>query len=53
MPQQDVTAYEYQPEESVTTVRFMQVLTEIEREDGIDEDINLEQLKCETGACPI
>lgn len=53
MPQQDVTAYEYQPEEAVTISDFMKVLNEIEKEDGIDEDIDLDQLKCETGACPI
>ena len=54
MPQQDSTAYEYQPEEPVTTGQFMSVLREIEDDDGrVQEDIDLEQLKCESGACPI
>lgn len=54
MPQQDVTAYEYQPEEAVTISDFMKVLREIEDE-GVrpKEEIDLEQLKCDTGACPI
>lgn len=57
MPQQDTTAYEYQPEEAVTISEFMKVLKEIEA-DGesakkVKEEIDLEQLKCDTGACPI
>lgn len=54
MPQQDATAYEYQPEEPVTKAQLEQVLREIERDDGkVQEDIDLEMLKCESGACPI
>lgn len=58
MPQQDVTAYEYQPEEAVTISEFMRVIDEIESHDDKgklrqSEDIDLEHLKCETGACPI
>lgn len=51
MPQQDTTAYEYQPEEAVTISEFMKTLNEITGE--LDEDIDLEMLKCESGACPI
>ena len=51
MPQQDSTAYEYQPEEPVTAGQFMKALNEITGE--LDEDIDLEALKCESGACPI
>ena len=51
MPQQDVTAYEYSPEQSVTISEFMKTLTEITGEE--DEDIDLEALRCEAGACPI
>jgi len=51
MPQQDATAYEYQPEEPVTIGQFMETLNEIGGE--LDEDIDLEHLKCESGACPI
>ncbi len=57
MPKIDKTAYEYQPEESVNSNDFMKVIREINSasEDGGDilEDINLEHLKCESGACPI
>lgn len=53
MPQQDATAYEYQPEEPVTTNEFMKVLNEIEEDETILEDIDYEHLQCENGACPI
>ncbi len=53
MPQQELTAYEYQPEEPVTTSQFMKVLDEIEKDETIMEDIDYEHLKCESGACPI
>jgi ribonucleoside-triphosphate reductase (formate) len=53
MPQQELTAYEYQPEEPVTTSEFMKVLDEIEKDETIMEDIDYEHLKCESGACPI
>jgi adenosylcobalamin-dependent ribonucleoside-triphosphate reductase len=52
MPQQDVTAYEYQPEEAVTIQEFTRVMREID-EEYLDEDIDLENLKCASGACPI
>jgi len=51
MPQQDVTAYEYQPEQAVTIGQFMEALQEVTGE--VDEEIDLEALKCEAGACPI
>lgn len=51
MPQQDVTAYEYQPEQAVTIGQFMEALKEVTGE--VDEDIDLDALKCEAGACPI
>ena len=55
MPKIDVTAYEYQPEEAVTIGQFMNVIREISANGDSDvmEDINLEHLKCESGACPI
>lgn len=55
MPKIDITAYEYQPEEAVTIGQFMNVLREISANGDADimEDINLEHLKCESGACPI
>ncbi len=53
MPQQDATAYEYQPEQPVTISEFMRVLNEIEQDSELWEDIDYEHLKCENGACPI
>lgn len=53
MPQQDATAYEYQPEQPVTISEFMRVLNEIEADEALGEDIDYEHLKCESGACPI
>ena len=53
MPQQDTTAYEYQPEQPVTTSEFMKVLNEIEKDEELFEDIDWEHLQCASGACPI
>jgi adenosylcobalamin-dependent ribonucleoside-triphosphate reductase len=54
MPQISATAYEYQPEESVTISQFMQVVNEIsDDEEALLEDISLDHLKCDNGACPI
>jgi adenosylcobalamin-dependent ribonucleoside-triphosphate reductase len=53
MPQQDATAYEYQPEQPVTISEFMKVLNEIETDETLLEDIDYEHLKCDNGACPI
>lgn len=52
MPQVDATIYEYQPEESVTLDQFIEIASKI-KDTGFIEDIDLEQLKCQTGACPI
>lgn len=81
MPQQDTTAYEYQPEQPINTSEFEKISREIEQanreatllvksvatakitddagnvvestESDNGEDIDFEQLKCDTGACPI
>lgn len=53
MPQQDATAYEYQPEQPVTISEFMRVLDEIEKDESLFEDIDYVHLQCESGACPI
>ena len=53
MPRIDTTAYEYQPEEQMNANDFMKVIREINDEEGVLEDIDLEMLKCESGACPI
>ena len=59
MPQTDSSAYEYQPEEVMTTSRYQQIISEIEKtshtEDTKDtkEDVAFEHIDCGSGACPI
>ena len=51
MPQIDATAYEYQPEEPITKGYYDYLVSSIEA--AANEDIDLESLKCASGACPI
>lgn len=55
MPQIDTSAYEYQPEESMTTSEYQQIVGEIKRlsPEGDEhlEDIDLDRLTCESGVC--
>lgn len=51
MPQTDTSAYEYQPEEVMTTSRYQQIMREIE--EGAEEDVSFEHVDCGSGACPI
>lgn len=54
MLQQDMTAYEYQPEEPVDKLRFEMICQAIRKdEQELKEDIGLEHVDCSTGACPI
>ena len=50
MPQADMTAYEYQPEEPITREQYDQYMSHIEM---MKEDISREHVECEGGACPI
>lgn len=50
MPQTDASAYEYQPEESITRTHYDYLMTKIE---GGQEDIGLEHVDCGGGACPV
>lgn len=52
MPQTDVSSYEYQPEESIPTGKFVYLVEQI-KDSELTEDIDLEMLKCSTGACPL
>lgn len=51
MPQSDVSAYEYQPEESVNKAQFDAIVKAIQKE--LQEDIGKEHLACDNGACPV
>lgn len=50
MPQIDATAYEYQPEEPISSDVYKQLVDTLER---IKEDVGLEHVDCASGACPI
>jgi adenosylcobalamin-dependent ribonucleoside-triphosphate reductase len=57
MPQTEVSAYEYQPEEMMTTSRYQQIVREIERSSQnlkeAKEDVSFVHIDCGSGACPI
>jgi hypothetical protein len=52
MPQTDASSYEYQPEEAIPIGKFIYLIEQI-KENGVTEDIDLESLKCASGACPL
>lgn len=52
MPQEDGSAYEYLPEESVTKAEYERLARAIAGSDLV-EDIGLEHISCEGGACPV
>lgn len=52
MPQADTSAYEYQPEQPVTTEEFQAIVAGIADTD-MKEDIGFEHVDCGGGACPI
>jgi hypothetical protein len=51
MPQSDDTSYEYLPEEQISKVKFEELSRRVLQE--VQEDIGLEHLQCDNGACPI
>ena len=50
MPQEDCTAYEYQPEQPVSREEFDEIVSRIER---AAEEVGQQHLGCENGACPV
>lgn len=52
MPQVDGTVYEYQPEQMISTEEFIKIVENI-KDSNMTEDIDLESLRCASGACPI
>lgn len=52
MPQTDSTAYEYNPEDPISLDEFITYVEGIKDSD-FTEDIDLESLRCASGACPI
>lgn len=55
MPMTDTSAYEYQPEEKMTTSRYNQVISEIQNDEEEDtvEEVSMVHVDCQSGACPI
>ena len=51
MPQADTSAYEYQPEQSVTKAEYEGISHAIQQ--AMEEDISREHVGCDNGACPI
>jgi hypothetical protein len=51
MPQSDVAAYEYQPEEPVTKAKYEEISHAIRA--ALEEDIGKEHVDCDSGSCPI
>ena len=51
MPQEDVAAYEYQPEEPVTKAKYEEISHAVRS--ALEEEIGKEHVDCEGGACPI
>ncbi len=52
MPQTDISAYEYQPEEKMTIARYHQVISEIQSDDA-PEEVDFTHVDCQSGACPV
>lgn len=52
MPQEDVSSYEYQPEESIGAQEFSVIVKKIEHA-ALKEDIGREHVGCDNGACPV
>ena len=51
MPQENASAYEYLPEESVTKSQYEAISREISR--TMAEDIGREHVDCDAGPCPV
>lgn len=52
MPQGDMTAYEYQPEEPISREEYLKLDKKING-GHIQEDIDMNTLQCASGSCPI
>lgn len=52
MPQEDLVAYEYQPEEPITEKQYNALMKKIKDTD-IKQDVDFAHIECAGGACPI
>ena len=53
MPQTDVVAYEYQPEQAVTRHEYELICRQIDEAQALKEDVGQEHVDCANGACPV
>ncbi len=51
MPQSDLTAYEYQPEEPISHAQYLDAMAKITT--GTKEEIDFSHIDCGSGACPV
>lgn len=51
MPQEDTSAYEYQPESVVTKAEFEAMVASIKT--SVTEDVSFDSVDCASGACPV
>jgi hypothetical protein len=51
MPQEEIVAYEYQPEQPITKAQYEELTHAIEKAQY--EDVSFEHIDCSSGACPI
>jgi hypothetical protein len=51
MPQEEIVAYEYQPEEPITKGKYEEIIRAIKKTQH--EDVSKEHIDCSTGACPV
>jgi len=51
MPQEDSSAYEYQPEQPVSQAEYEAVVRNIQK--VVAEDVSFEHIDCASGACPV
>lgn len=51
MPQTNITAHEYLPEQSVTKAAYEEIVASIR--ESVAEDVSYEHVSCDNGACPV
>jgi intein/homing endonuclease len=51
MPQEEVSSYEYLPEQPVTKAQYEAVVADIKR--SVVEDVDFKHIDCANGACPV
>lgn len=53
MPQTDASAYEYQPEEAMTSSRYQQIMSEIQNAEEQKEHVDFVHVDCKNNVCPV